>query len=618
MVYSVWMTRKITVGAITLSILLLFACGNDSFLFPSHKDSSDFEIRSVADGQVLLPGDSIPLSIAAPDSQKNKDLELQIVLFTASDEKAWETRLTAPVLNEPLPPLQPANLAPGQYRIEITLLSAGDEVQKKTAIIFISGVKLGIAAIKSFPAVITPASSVLLKAELSSAADANPFLRWKWRTQTIASGLMGSGYGEVLWTAPSEEGVYTISVEIFPTVPTDAAATVRSSLSLSTDIYVSVARKSAARELAPDTSYYALYQLQANLRDTGTAVKKTGTTDGTFVGAPRIVPTADGFGYRLSVGDGILIPWLVLPLEGSALAPFTISLGVKLETEADAMRLLSIQAEDASLAFKITMAGTPPSPLLTISTAGFADLQIPSNTQIMKDQRYLLSISVVPREAGVSVQWFRDGEQTNAVLSPLALPTVKGGGNTTIGGPQGFAGTVDGFGVYSRDEKGSPSPDPMIFRRAAQREYKEALVLAEGFDGISVPEGFSMDNGTMDSGFASLPSGAALKLPPLALGTEGIDGDIYIAKASSQAAVLTVSRQGEETPLLVAPVATHSDSLRISLRGNTFSYTGPDGPKSVKLALSAEKETLVFTIQAAPDSQTPLIVDRILLIKEKE
>ncbi len=612
------MTR-IARGAIGLSILLLVACGNESFLLPGRKDVSDFEIKSATDGLVVLPGDTIPLSIAASDGSKTKDLEVQVVLYSTANTKAWDTRLTVPALNEPLPPLKPSGLAPGQYRMEITLLSSGDELTKKTSMVFFSGAQMGIMGIKSFPAVITPASAVLLDSQLSSGTDANPFLRWKWKSQVIASGYYDDGYGEVLWIAPSDEGVYTISLELFPTAPTADAAQIKSSLILSADIYVSAAAKAAAWEMGPRDSYYALYRLQANLKNTGNAVKRAESTEGTLVGSPRIIPTLEGFGYRLAKGDGISLPWIVIPAAGDP-APFSVSLGLRLEADPGDARVLTVTSADGESRFLISISNN--TPVLTVSTAD-KEVTVASSTVLKKDQRHMISLSLTPRKAGGwTVQWFLDGIQTDAVKSDFSLMGFKDGGTTLIGGTDGFTGTVDCFGVFCKDARGTASPDPGLFARAALQEYREALVLAEGFDGTALPDGFTGDKAVLDSGLLTIPAGSTLSLPPLTLGSEGIDADVTVSGTPApRAAVLIVSRKDDPdaAPLASAEIAVQNGVLSFGLKDKSLAYTGADGKKNVKLQLPlGDEETLVFSLQPSAGAAAPLVLDRILILKEKE
>ncbi len=613
------MTRKVAwASAIGLFIILLFACGNDSFLLPLSKEATDLEIRSLTDGQILFPGDGVPVEIAAANNQKAKDLELEAVVYSPAGEKVWSSeRLSVPTLNEPLTPLQLPDLATGQYKLELTLFSSGDEVQKKTVTFFNSKARLRIAGIKSFPAVITTASPVLLRAELDAPADSDPYLRWSWKGKAIANGTAGKGYGEVLWTAPAEEGVYTITLEVFPAAPAAQDKPLSSSLTMSTDIYVSAVKKAAPTELGPESSYFALYHFQANLKDSAT----TGAgADATLIGTPHIVPTEDGFGYSLSAGDGILIPRLVLPAESGTPKPFTVNMVMRLESAPPPQsRLLSIRSGDGGFAFDISISGDSLSPELTLSTKGSQDFRVPSNAHMQKDQRHLLSISLIPREGGsFTVQWFLDGEQTNSVESPSPLATLSPG-KTVIGGENGFAGIIDEFGVFYRDENGAPSTDPGLFNRAALEKYKDALVLAEGFDGLSLPSGFTMSGtGSLDLGLVSLPKEAALKLPPIPLGDEGVDTRFELTPGSSQAAVLSLSWEGQEAPFLSAAIAAKAGVLQFSLTGEKVTFAGPDGLKTAKAGAHAKDAKLAVLISAPADARSAVIVDSVLIIQKKE
>ncbi len=603
---------------VCVSLLAVFSCGNESLLQPARKEAADFQIEGISDGQVIAPGDSVSLKVSAASSQKNKDLELGITVYSASGEKVWNTRLTTSVLNEPLPPLALPELADGQYRMEIVLFSAGEEIQKKSAVFLNSKVKYRIAGIKSFPAVIKTDSAVLLKAELEIPEKSDPYLRWTWRGKTIAKGMASQGLTRFLWTAPNEEGVYTITLELFPFVPVEGAAgELRSSLAMATDVYVSSGKGPASSELAPQNSYYALFGMQANLQDSGTAAKAGTKKEASLIGSPEIVPTDNGFGYRVSNGGGILIPRFILPVEEGALKPFTLSMGVKFESAPGENRILAIKSPDG-FSFLVTLPQDTLSPQLTLSFAGVRSLTVPARAPLTKEQRHLLSISLVPWLGGLTVQWFVDGEQTNAAVFSATLPLLGGEGSCVIAGEKGFTGTVDELAVYCRNSDGKPSSDPDLYKRAARAKFADAVVLAEGFDSVSIPEGFTLEGGgEIAAGALTLPAGAEIGLPPFTAAGEGMSARIFLSAESAQTATLLLRWEGEEKTALEAPLSARAGEIRFSFQGGKLTYQGSGGqPKTAKVAVPSPKANLAALLQG-PKGGRPLIVKQILMLHEK-
>ena len=239
--------------------------------------------------------------------------------------------LSSPAVNEDLALALP-DLPAGQYQLEIVVLSRGEQIRKRVSSLFIARDSYAISGIKSFPPVITTGSTVLLKAELAVPDGSDPYLRWTWKGKLIARGLRSGGAAQALWSAPAEEGVYSIHLELFPGAPaTGADFTFSSSLIQSTDLYVTAGTHLARGDLSPEKSYWSLLHLQGNLADAG-AGAKPGKSDASPIGSPQVVQVADGFGYRLDGRSGIAIPWLILPVEAGALAPFTITMGITPES----------------------------------------------------------------------------------------------------------------------------------------------------------------------------------------------------------------------------------------------------------------------------------------------
>ena len=617
------MTAKVTRAVAFLLLILTAGCGSDTFLFPMRKDVSDLEIKTLASGRVLFPGEGLPVEIVAEDSERNRSLDLLITVFTPQGAKVWENRLTAAVTNEPLPAVQLPDLQTGQYRLELSLSSAGSEVQKKSVVFFASKEKLRIAGIKSFPAGITVSSTVLLKAEIEAPAAVDPYLRWSWRGKTIADGFAGKGFKNILWSAPGDEGVYTIALEVFPTIPIDVAdIPFKSSLTMSTDIYVSAGKTLLPLELGPDASYYALYHFRAGLQESGAAEKKPARIDAVSIGAPEVVATDYGFGYRLNGGAGILIPGPVLPPGAGTKKPFTVNLSVRLEASAGGVRLLHIASEDGGLSFAFRTAEETMIPELVVSIPDNPAFTVSSDALMEKDKRHLLSVSVVPlADGGFSVQWFIDGEQTAHALASFPFPQLSDG-NTVIGGTDEFTGTVDEFGVYTRDEKGKDSPDPALYRREAERTGGESVVLAEGFDGISLASGFAARGSDSPVapvlGTLSLPPAVSLELPPLKTGDAAIDFEIGLDGTSAQEAVLTLRYKGEEQNGLETRISARGGSIQFSLQKDRLSFDGPDGAKRFAIAAPEKPEDLIVTITNPNGAKSPLRIDELLAARQKE
>jgi hypothetical protein len=606
------------------ALALLVSCGDQGLFMSSKTDSTDMQIKSISDGQVLSGGAVVPLTIVAQDTGKGRDAEIEVTLTSSGGESVWHNRSSA-TLNEQIPVTLPSDLAAGMYRLDLVLYSSGEVVQKKSASFFVAADGWKIAGIKSFPPVITTTASVLLKAELDVPSGSDPYLRWSWKGKVLAKGTLSGGFGQILWVAPSDQGVYTITLELFPSSPpagSDFSFT--SSMLLSTDIFVSGSRTLASDDLGPDASYLSLLHLQANLNDSGYGAKKAGKTRALAVGAPQIVPMEEGFGYRLDGTSGIQIPWLALPSEGGALKPFTISLGVTFEDLSTARTIVAASSADGGFSLALAVDAATRAPQARLSAGGVDVLVVPwSGPAIVQGQRYLLSFSVVPQAGTVTGQWFLDGIQVSAAGSNATISISRQDGTLTIGGQNGFKGVVDEFGVFFRDGQDRPSPDPGLYQRAMAVAHAKDLVLAEGFDGLFLSSGFSADGGgALAAGSLGLPPGASLDLPPLKVNGIQLDASAGIAGDSARSAVIDMQWEGagqEGTQYQLNSIDASGIKLRIAADGQSAVFGSSAGEKTIALPRPPQGgSSLLVKISNPSAARSALTLTDLLVVQDKK
>ena len=619
------MVRKVA-GALIggLLLVLLASCGSDSLLLSLGRETSDIEITSIADGEIVAAGAPLPLQIAARDPQAQKDLEIEVSLTSPAGQSVWKSgRIASPAVNEDLS-LQLPDLPDGQYQLEIIAFSRGEQVRKRSSTFFVARESAIISGIKSFPPVITTGATVLLKAELQAPAGANPYLRWSWKGRVFARGLLGSGAGEALWVAPSEEGVYSIRLELFPSAPpTGADFSFASPGSLTTDLYVTAGMRPARGDLGPEQSYWSLLHLQGNLREAGAAGKKAGRTEAASIGTPQIVQVEDGFGYRLDGRSGIAIPWLVLPVDGGILKPFTISMGLAPESLEAEQRILSVTESDGVFSLTIVLDQGTQSPRARIASGAGPDLDIPwIGPSLQKGRRSLVSLSIVPKGKTLSAAWFLDGEQVSRVSAEVAFAGLKSDGKAVIGGEKGFIGIVDEFGVFYKDEQGRPSPDPGLYRRAALAVHGDALVIAEGFDGPYLPAGFGAEvRVELDGGTLVVPAGANVDLPPVVVGADSVEYRATLAPGSASDARLALIWEGSSAPAVEAALTADAGVLAFTVTSGAAAVTIPSagGEKSLKVEQpTGPGNALVVRISEPSDARSPLLVDSLLALGLKD
>jgi len=613
-------------GALILGILLvlLASCGSDSLLLSRGKETSDLQINSLPDGQVIAAGAPIPLELTSRRPEEQKNLEMEVSLTSPSGQSVWKSgRIASPVLNEELS-LQLPDLPTGQYLLEIVAFSGGEQIQKKSSTFFITHENCIITGIKSFPPVITMGATVLLKAVLEAPSGANPYLQWSWKSKVFARGLLASGAGEALWVAPSDEGVFSIRLELFPSAP--AAGTdfpFSSSESLSTDLFVSSGMRPAQGDLGPEESYWSLLHLRGNLREAGAAGKKAGKAEASPIGAPQIVQVEDGFGYSLDGQSGIAIPWFVLPVDGGLLKPFTISIGLTPESFEAESRILTVSDSGGAFSLSIVLDSAAQSPRALITSGQGPVLEIPwQGPGLQKARRHLVSLSVLPQGKRLSAAWFLDGEQISRFSAEVRIEGLKPDGKAAIGGEKGFVGVVDEFGVFYRDDQGRPSTDPAQYRRAALASHGDALVMAEGFDGPFLPQGFGAEARVeLDGGLLVVPAGANVDLPPAQIGADDVDCSFALAPGSADDALLALIWEGSSAPALEVALAAEAGTLAFTIKAGAaaVSFHSSAGEKTVKMPdPTGPSNALVVRIAEPATAKAALIIDSLLAVRHKD
>lgn len=599
--------------------LALASCGDQSLFMSPKTGAADLQIVSASDGQVYAGGKTVPLMVSAQDTSTRRDVEIDVTLASAAGESLYRNR-SAVALNEQSPVSLPPGLAPGQYRLDLVLYSGGEVVQKKSVAIFVAPEGWKIDGIRSFPPVITSLSTVMLKAELEVPAEANPYLRWTWKGKVIRKGMLSAGLGQILWDVPGEGGVYTITLELFPSAPaagTDFAYT--SSMSLSTDIIVSGLARIRGR-LGPASEFLSLLRLQGSLADTGAGAKKLGKTTAIPVGSPELVSLENVFGYRLDGATGIRIPWLALPSDGGTLRPFTVSIGVSFDDPASAGSIVAAASQDGSFSLVIGMNQQASAPEARITSAGSPAVVVPwGGPPIPARERVLLSFSAAPVPSGLSTQWFLDGVQVSSLVVRAAVAGVRQDGSVTIGGGQGFAGVVDEFGVYATDPAGRPATDPYLYARAQDALYGSRLAFADGFDGLALYNGFALEGGgQLAAGSVSLGPGARLVLPVLRAGDAVTVAAALSASSGRGVSLVVQAESGSPAPAVVpVTVGPAGLSFRVAQDGRTLSVSSADGEKSVNIPAPAGGSGLLVKIADPADARSDVVIESVLALKPR-
>ena len=508
-------------------------------LSPSTGRTAGVEVRSLNEGGLVRSGESLSFVVHG-DPGTTPELQLEIVLTDSHGNSVFRRTVSAPVMNEELKLLLP-ELEPGQYRVLFRTSGAGLTTDEQALTFFYTSGDYVVTGLSSYPPSTVPGAEITVQADLDYPEGEDPYVRWTQGATVLARGRVSDGLDRITWKAPQEQGVYPVTIELFPVPPPgNGDFPFSSARSMTARLYITSEPPQAAGVLGPDSSYYALFRFGVSLADRGLFEDRDPTDD-------RSRPAAEPFGgaaysagspvsgYRIAPGAGIRYSRFILPLRSSApsgpseaagtappsagsvrtgsLAPCTITLLLVPEAQPEGGVLLTARSED--MALELFLAVDSEGRLTAaLRTAQGGVVEFPSGIPALQAEvLQRVDLSLIPGEGTVTALWFLDGLQSAAVVRPVSLPEIVGPGLTVIGGEKGLKAVIVELGVYFRDEQGRPAVDPGIYRAEMRKRFGASLIMAEGFEGLHLPAGFLLTGGA--AGSAAVTLAADPKTPGL-------------------------------------------------------------------------------------------------------
>lgn len=619
-------------------IVILSSCGKLAVFTQPYEETTQVEIRSLAEGGVLNKNDTVSFVIHSAQ-EENQDITLMITLSLHSGEVIWDTSLETPLLNEELDLLLP-DLETGHYILKFTTTSqVGNTSERAVNFFYVEG-SYRILGITSYPPIILPQTDTLLKAELSIPDGSNPYIRWSQDGNLIAQGSLAQGLDKINWPAPAKQGIYTILVELFPFAPPQGNDfNFRSGTILNAELYILSHTILQESDLQPENSYFSLFHFNGDLRDSGVSSKEEQETvpaaELEVIGNPTLVAIQDTVGYRLSAADGFHLPRLILPVKDGFLLPFTLTMGLLTETVEPGGELIKVRSEDDNLNL-VVFFDSSGNPTVKIR---IADKEIVAPSQFAdfnKNQEHFISLSVLPSEDYISIQWFLDGYQSTASVFKTATKRITGDGETIIGGTEFFSGVITELGVYFQDRQKRATIDPDVYDQAMQKKHRHNLIYAQGFDGAFLPEEFSsQDNIRTTGGFLVLSGAASLQLPPLAMEERGLHIELIFEPALTPESRIALLWEKSDDPFITIsgsgfislPDGTEQELPSLETGRSLTINLSPQEEETMKMIITAgtqSRELILPSPEAAADlklkltcptaADKPLIIDRITLL----
>jgi hypothetical protein len=569
------------------SILLLFSACVEQGLFSTVMEDS-VEVRTLEDGQVVQPGDTIPLSLDW-DPERVSPERLIVSLFNGKGELiGTELVFTNSEIEDTSRDdiVLPENLLADFYEVEFKIEEAGDVIRVERRQFIVMPSSFEIYSIQFEPEELLPGGEGLLDLRFSVPANADPWIRWSVDGKYISSGYVSEGIDSLIWKAPESVGYYKVLAELFPKEPPLNFGANESPYKAFVTVPVDTAQNQGRYEFGPENQFYSLLHFLGSSLDSG---YRLNANEGKFLGERELDLVSSEVGYRFTSTSALEYDASLLPIQGGDFEPFTFMTRVMVTEPGIFLTMGPMKFSFESSAEDILLA--------VLSLQGQQ-----SSIEIVSDQMMFLAFSVIPGSTGIEVRWFVDGIFISSDYFELTSSIPSG--KTTLGSINGgFEGFLSELAVYTRNFTGVLDYDTSIFRRNYEAIYGPGLIYAEGFDSALFNE-----RTLIDSQYVLQPNERLPLTPfPIYPGTFEIrleiDGNELIMRVGNEAGdrYIDIIYAENQEPVLLS----YTGSLLIALDDN--------------LEINArvgELDTISIELQNAGEAE--VAVDSILVIIAEE
>ena len=629
--------------AVTAALLVLYSCSDTSIFLGNYNEPAGVRVLTVPSGSVLVPGDEIPIRIergaihgdeSTPDHLVVQLLDLDGVVLAEDTIESVDHAVELPSSFLP-------DLPDGIYQIAASYYDGEGLVSTDTVTFFISPQVMRITRVTAYPPALSPGASGLLRVTTTAPAGTDPYLAWYISGELQEAGYLSTGAAELEVSAPDLEGVYPVRVELYPFWSEKLEpGSVEPPVVYTSEIYVSDTPALSRTDLAPEQNYLVLYHLSGDLRDTGARAEWFPDRDYSAVGEGDIALAVDDeiFGYQLDSGAGLLVPGAPIPSRDGVLTPFSISLRLE-PAELGAIRslvVISTVAGDAGTGGEETLsllAG--PDGRVGISLTGGDGIVWSQTPMLAVGVAEAITVSLEPVADGMDVTFFAGGLGISTHRYPLSDPnslisgdliTASEGwsfldGVTRIGGNGGFAGIVDEFGVYFRDDRNQPSAHSDVYASAMRARFGDRLVYAEGFETSEVPDDLTVTGEvSVSRGQLVITEGSVVRFPDFRFQDEDLVVDAAIRVVGD--GIVRFSRIDTEEEIASLPITEAAAGfshvvLRFTDSGSELAMTYADSTRNIALSDPGDFVGLQLELEALDDPGSTLLVRDVLAYADR-
>ena len=561
----------------TILILLVIVAGCSDFSSSgAGLDEQAVELDTLARGEIIQAGESIDIEYIVNETESTVN-RLNIVVTGPDSEIVEDIFIEEEPLSGWVEPIELDESAmEGLYTIRFDFYSDDELLYSEFREFFIAPAIGGIRSIASYPPVLYPGGGGLFNAETDTACE-NCWLKWSLDDDVIAEGAVEDGYSSIEIVAPDAEGVYNLSLEIFPFPPEEGLSyDFESSISKEIPLYVNTEQKSGVNEFEDNGNYFSLYHFRGNLINSADT-ELSGIEELQASGQPVLSVKNGMFGYYLDAGTSFESEKSGLPLFDGLFQGFSVMFSLipfNLGTGGDEPAELYYSAlEDGSFSLFIGVYGD--GRLTTELNLNEERYTAVSSEPVLTENIYsAVTVGVQPDENGLKIFYFSDGVpvgETFFTIEGDSVPwtefaPVDTNALSRLAG--GMEILIDEFGVYRKESLDGSVVDPNQFSRSMELVYGKSLMFAEGFDGelngiiMNEPDGH-----ISDSSLVLYPGGEAA-FPPIFPGYEEVVFRIEVGSGSSEGgeAVFYVDGGDAQITSLEFPPALESpEALEFSL-----------------------------------------------------
>jgi hypothetical protein len=470
--------RKILFVLTGLFLIVLSSCDETSNFFLDLDE--EIEISTIESGRVLQGGSEIPLSLEFNSKAVNPD-NIVLEYFTRDGLSIGKTEINRDLKSgETLPSIIiPESLEPGLYYLVIRLKEQDSLIKEEKITFFIISGELAINRLTVYPFQLEPKGIAVIKADITVPTGLDPWIRWKKGAQIVMEGRYSDGLASCLYTVPDAIGLYSLDFEVFPEKP---VALYAPAWEAQAEIPVMNEIVGETRSLGDKDNYHVLFNFWGSLRDDGIAggIKKNPVK----INRARPDVINGQYGLLMEPDSGLVMDYFLLPVKDGRLEPFTLTFHGNFESTGEESQLVSSRDGSGQADFRILV--TREGNFSAVWTLGEIRQELVLSDYPVEalDQKWI-SLNCYPGETAFSLFWMIDGAVVKKGWFLTAADGLDPGGSTTIGSSEnnnGVSGFLDELGVYSMDDEGKPARDPRLFEFCQDYNYRNRLVLAEGFD----------------------------------------------------------------------------------------------------------------------------------------